>query len=765
MQLGLAIPLAFAVLVGVLGGHLVMPGAIELLAIGLLVVLAGRRWRLAVVLCVAALVAGQLWMVRAGELAPGLTRQDLRLEGRLVSMSRDARLARLVMDVAHCRPLEEALPDCDSLGRVRLSFFGAPPMVPGERWRLTARLRPPSGFANPGTFDYRGWLWREGIQASGYVRREPPPHRLALAPFSLRQRALAFLDEQALAPRHQRWLAALTLGASERLESRDWDLLNASGATHLMVISGLHVGLVAAFALWLARGVAWVVSPGAWRLAVWPWWLAGVAAVAYASLAGLEPPALRAMIMAVVGLWVASGRHAPGRWQAWWLALALVLLVDPLSAWRPGLWLSFAAVALLILIWQGRAQPRGVSGWLWALCRTQLLLAPFMAAAVLLAFDRLAPAAPLVNLVAVPLVSSLLVPLGLLGWLTAWLPGLSALCWALFGLLADILMWLLELVAGWLPLWRPSPLQVVPLGLALGLAALLWVLPGLVPRLRLVGTGVLLVVPFGLVTSSPVPAEGVLRVRVHDVGQGQLVELRTIGYRALYDSGPRFGSGFMPLGSLWPPGQHFDDVLISHADQDHAGGLPALREQHRVGRFLVPPDEPLEVPAQPCIAGREWQRDGVTFRLLWPPAESGELSSNDRSCVLLASVGDQHLLITGDAGRDVERRLLAELPAPVTLLVAGHHGSTTSSGLLLVRHLTPRHVVFSAGRYNPFGHPASPVVRHFRDVGSCLWSTAQDGAVTLWLGGHAQRTVHTERPAAWRRGGVGGGCLGLESPL
>ncbi|MDR9439445.1 MAG: DNA internalization-related competence protein ComEC/Rec2 [Halomonas sp.] len=765
MQLGLAIPLAFAVLAGVLGGHLALPGAIEVLAVGLLVVLAGRRPLFAIGLVVAALVAVQLLMVRGGELAPGLTRQDLRLEGRLVSVARDARLARLTLEVTECRPLaEEALPDCRDLDRVRLSLFGPPAMVPGEHWRLAVRLRPPSGFANPGTFDYRGWLWREGIQASGYVRREPPPRRLAVAPFSLRRRALIHLDGQALAARHRRWLAALTLGASERLESRDWDLLNATGTTHLMVISGLHVGLVAAFALWLARGLARLATPGTWRLAVWPWWLAAAAAVGYAGLAGLEPPALRAMIMTLVGLWVASGRHAPGPWQAWWLALALVLLTDPLSAWRPGLWLSFAAVALLILIWQGRARPQGVIGWFRALIRSQLLLAPLMAAAVLLAFDRLAPAAPLVNLVAVPLVSSLLVPLGLLGWLTAWLPPLSALCWTLFGLLADALVSLLDLAASWLPLWLPASARVGPLGLALGFAALLWALPGLVPRLRLVGTVLLLGVPLGLSSSSSAPAEGLLRVRVHDVGQGQLVELRTAGYRALYDTGPRFGSGFMPLGSLWPPGQRFDDVIVSHADQDHAGGLPALREQHRVTRFLAPPSEAIEVPAEPCTAGREWRRDGVRFRLLWPPAESGELSSNDRSCVLLASVGDHHLLITGDVGRDVERRLLAGLPPTVTLLVAGHHGSATSSGIQMVRRLATRHVVFSAARDNPFGHPASAVVRRFRDVGSCLWSTARDGAVTLWLGGDARRVVRTERPAAWRHGGVGGGCLALESP-
>ncbi|MFG6159748.1 DNA internalization-related competence protein ComEC/Rec2 [Halomonas sp. 1390] len=763
MSLGLAIPLALAVLVGVLGGHLALPGSAELLALALLMALAGRRPRFALGLVILAVVAAQLLTVRGGELPAGLTRQDLHLEGRLASVRRDANLARVVMAVDECRALSSGVPACDDLTRVRLSFFEAPDLVTGERWALTVRLRPPSGFANPDTFDFGAWLRREGIQASGYVRRDPPPVRLAEAGLSLRRQALEHLDAQAPSGRQARWLAALTLGASERLERADWELLNASGTTHLVVISGLHVGLVATFALWLARGVARLVTPAAWRLVVWPWWVAAASAVGYAVLAGLEPPALRAMIMALVGLWVASGRHAPGPWQAWWLALGLVLSVDPLSAWRPGLWLSFAAVAMLILIWQGRPRPRGLRGWLWALVRTQLLLAPLMGAAVLLAFERLAPAAPLLNLIAVPLVSAVLVPLGLLGWLTAWLPPLSALCWDLFALLVEALAALLELVVARLPLWQPATSWVVPLGLALGLAGLSWALPGLTMRLRLAATLALMLVPLGLPAPSPVLAEGQLRVRVHDVGQGQLIELRTAGYRALYDTGPRFASGFMPLAALWPPGQRFDDLIVSHADRDHAGGLPALLDAHRVGRVLSPPGEALGLPARPCTAGRRWQRDGVGFRILWPPRETAGLSANDRSCVLLVSAGAQRLLITGDVGRETERRFLDEVAPGITLLVAGHHGSATSSGLQLVRRLAPRHVIFSAARHNAFGHPADRVVRRFRAVGSCLWSTAQDGAVTLWLGDSARPELIAERPAAGWRGGVGGGCLALES--
>ncbi|MDR5891692.1 DNA internalization-related competence protein ComEC/Rec2 [Halomonas mongoliensis] len=762
MRYGMATLLALAVAGGLWLGTRPPPGLLEGLGALLLLALAWRRPLVWLPLAALAWVAAGLLLARGAILPDGLLREDLAIEGQLISVSREERLTRLTLEVSDCHPLAAGRPGCERLQRVRLSAFEAPAMHPGERWALTVRLRPPAGFANPHTFDYEAWLWREGIQATGYMRREPPPRRLAEARPGLREHALSHLETRGLPPRAERWLAALTLGAGERLTADDWGLLNASGTTHLMVISGLHVGLVAGFTLLLGRGAARLITPSGWRLAVWPWWLAGAAAAGYAGLSGLEPPALRALVMTLVGLWVASGRHAPGPWQGWWLALAVVLLLDPRHAWRPGLWLSFLAVALLILAWQGRPRPRGLHGWAWALVRTQLLLAPLMAAAVLLAFARLAPAAPLVNLVAVPLVSSLLVPLGLLGWLLVPLPPLSALCWWLFARLAEALAWSLERAVALLPLWLPEPHLVTPLAFCLGVMALLWVLPGLAGSLRAAGSLALIAVALSL-SPSGIP-HGQLEVRVLDVGQGQLVELRTAGYRALYDTGPRFISGFAPVSTLWPPGQRFDEVIVSHDDIDHAGGVPLLAEAHRVGRFLAPPGEEIGVSFEYCLQGQAWERDGVRFRFLWPPADTAALSSNDRSCVLEVNAGGERLLITGDVGRRVERSVLLEAEAPVTLLVAGHHGSHTSSGPQLVQWLTPRHVVYSAGRHNAFGHPHAEVVRRFRAADSCQWSTALDGALAFRLGDEGAVPVERRRRLPWRRGGVGGDCLALESP-
>ncbi|MFG6666710.1 DNA internalization-related competence protein ComEC/Rec2 [Halomonas sp. HNIBRBA4712] len=707
------------------------PGALGALAIGAFVLLAiHTEWQRV--------------------LPAGLGGEDLIVTGRVVDAQPLGSAQRLMFDVTRCESPPERL-SCQALGRVRVTAYGEAHYQAGERWTLTLRLRPPRGFSNPGTFDYGQWLWREGVHATGYVRQQPAPVRVSEARSRIRGWALEYLDSLSLEARTQRWLAALTLGDSRQLTQEDWSLLNATGTTHLVVISGLHVGLIASLVLLVSRLLARLITPSNWRLRSWPWVAAGVGCIGYALLAGMGPPAMRAMVMTLLGLWVLSGRHAPGAWQAWWLALLLVILLDPLALWRPGLWLSFLAVAWLIVIWQGRSRPSGLKGWCWALVRTQLLLAPLMAAAVLIAFGRVAPGAPLVNLIAVPLVSSVMVPLALLGWLTAPLFGVGELVWRAFEGTLYLFHALLNVTFGTLPLWEPTAGLKWPLAAALGLLALCWGL-AFVPRwLRVASLGVALALPLAY-QPRPIPP-GALRVSVFDVGQGQLIELESATERLLYDTGPRFRSGFMPLDTLWAPGQRFDRVIVSHGDTDHAGGVEALLADHRVDRWLAPQDETLATAFAPCARGQRWTRDGIDYRVLWPPPGASALTPNERSCVLEARVGEHRLLITGDAGRDSERRFLNDLDEPVSVLVAGHHGSRTSSGVQFVRRARPEHVIFSAGRDNSFNHPADEVVRRFRGIQSCLWSTAHDGAlrVTLTPGQPVEVTPHRRRIGAPKR--------------
>ncbi|MBT2787532.1 MULTISPECIES: DNA internalization-related competence protein ComEC/Rec2 [unclassified Halomonas] len=755
MRLGVAMPAALAALAGGILAWYSHAEALTPNAFGWLLVAA----LLVMVWCPRVgswlLIGGWVFIGVQNEwgsrLPAGLSGEDISVEATVLTAQPLGNAMRLLLSIDKCQSAADrpARPSCSALSKVRISAYSDERFEPGEQWQMTLRLRPPSGFANPDSFNYEQWLWREGIHATGYLRQEPAPVRLSTAGPSLRQLALGFLAQQTLEERTKRWLAALTLGDSEQLTQDDWSLLNATGTTHLVVISGLHVGLVASFVLLLAKLAARFTTPTNWRMRTWPWWLAALACVSYATLAGMAPPAMRAMVMTLIGLWVLSGRHAPGPWQAWWLALALVLIADPLALWRPGMWLSFVAVAWLILIWQGRQRPKGVKGWCWALVRSQLLLAPLMAAAVLMAFGRVAPAAPLINLVAVPWVSSVMVPTALLGWLLSPVPLVGDSVWWLFEQALSVFHLLLTLAVQHWPLWEPDRSLTYPLAFALLLLSLCWGLPAVLPGLRLAATALALALPWWSLSSSIPP--NTLRVSVYDVGQGQLVELRSEHYRLLYDTGPRFRSGFMPLETLWSPGQQFDQVIVSHADNDHAGGIGALLADHRVSQWVAPKGEALPVSSIDCQRGQRWQRDGVRYRILWPPAGENDFSANDRSCVLEVSIGEQRLLVTGDVGTEIERRFLSKVALPVNVLVAGHHGSGTSSGIQFVRHTAPEHVIFSAGRRNAFHHPVDSVVRRFRQQGSCLWSTAHDGALYFWLNAAQPIRIETMRPLPGQR--------------
>ncbi|WP_110664898.1 DNA internalization-related competence protein ComEC/Rec2 [Salinicola halophilus] len=766
---GLAMPVALSALVGAFAGRALVDieGLALLAGVGVLVLLGGIiGWRRpgALLCLLACLWCGwQVYDATGSRLPAAVAGDDFRLEGEIESLQVEARRSRFRLRITACAPLDDVTDearDCPPLRVARLSWYDAPSLRAGQRWSLTARLREPLGFANFDTFDYGAWLWREGIDALGYVRGDAEMR--AEAPFSLRQWALGRLATLDLTPRGKRWLAALTLGAGDRLSDDDWALLNATGTTHLMVISGLHVGLVATLMLWLLRGVSRLIQPSAWRMTLWPWIGAGAAAFAFAALAGFEPPAMRAAIMAGVGLWAASGRHAPGWWQAWWLALALVLVVDPFGLWRPGVWLSFTAVGVLILAWSGRRPPQGVRGWCWALLRSQWLLAPVMAAAVLIAFGRLAPAAPLVNLVAVPLVSAVLVPLGFVGWLGAPWPALASVLWWPFEQFAAGLAAGLAICAAHLPLWEPPPSQRLPLALGFGLWGALWVLPGFDTRWRLAASAMVTATLFGLKT--PEVEEGTLIVTVHDVGQGQLVELRTAQQRVVVDTGPRFSSGFAPASTLWRSGQAFDAVVVTHGDIDHAGGIETFKAQHRVARWWAPPGNALGLPARHCHSATGWVAGESRWEFLSPPAAAAGLTRNARSCVLLVTLGERRVLITGDAGVAEEQAWLDTLrAAPVDVLVAGHHGSRSSSSQTFVAASRPREVVFSSGRGNPYGHPNAEVVARFLAAGSRIWNTAFDGAVRFTLTPSGIE-VHARREPGWqRRAAVEGGAVGVES--
>ncbi|WP_247255338.1 DNA internalization-related competence protein ComEC/Rec2 [Pseudomonas moorei] len=627
---------------------------------------------------------------------------------------------------------------------MRLAWYEGPPVNSGERWRLAVKLKRPAGLLNPHAFDYDAWLLAQRIGATGTVK---DGERLREARWAwrdgIRQRLQA-VDAQG----RTGVLAALVLGDGGGLSRQDWQVLQDTGTVHLLVISGQHIGLLAGVVYLLIAGLA---RYGLWsnRLPWLPWacGLAFAAALGYGLLAGFDVPVRRACLMiGLVLLWRLRFRHL-GVWWPLLLALNGVLLLDPLASLQPGFWLSFAAVAVLIFTFGGRLGP-----WLWwqTWTRAQWLIAIGLGPLLLVLGLPISVSGPLVNLLAVPWISLVVLPPALLGTLLLPVPYVGeGLLWITGGLI-DGLFWVLGWVAGQVPAWVPT--AIPPWVWAIGtLGAFLLLLPRGVP-IRPLGWPMLLLLVFPPRTEIP---EGIAEVWQLDVGQGLAILVRTRHHTLLYDAGPRFGDNDLGERVVLPTIRKLgvdgiDLMLISHAHADHAGGARAIAQGLRVRHVLggEPAELPGELNAGGCESGRRWTWDGVNFEL-WQWAHARE--SNPKSCVLQIEASGERMLLTGDIDMAAERALLdSPLAVATDWLQSPHHGSRSSSSMALLNALQPKAVLISRGQGNSFGHPHPTVLARYKKLGMAIYDSAEQGAIHLQLGRYeAPRSMRLER-RFWR---------------
>ena len=722
--------------------------------------LLGVAWRLPSLRPLAFGAVGFLWaniqvcQVLCEPFPEHLARRDIELTGRIASLPGGTGEA-----VRFLFRVERALlagADIDFDGLVRLSWYrDAPELAAGERWRLVARLKPPHGFANPGGFDYERWLFQQGIKATGYVRDSDENLRLDPGPGvyvidRLRQRLRERIGEMLKGSAGEPLVRALVLGDRSGLGPEQWEVLTRTGTNHLIAISGLHVGIVAGFLFFLSRWVwsrsarltLWIAAPRAAAIAA----LTG--AVAYSALAGFAVSTQRALIMlaVVLGAVLSSRTIRPASGIV--LALVGVLILDPRAVLSYGFWLSFGAVAALLYALGQRLAVDGLwSKWGRAQWAVALGLLPLL----LLLFGRASLIAPAVNLIAIPLFSLVLLPAVLVASLIGLIPGLELP----LVLTAQVLEWgfgLLEAVSGWtwaattVP-WHPGWVWVA----AFSGSALLLAPRGLPGR----WLGLVLLLPLASVRP-PAPGYGEAKFTLLDVGQGLAAVVRTSRHALVYDTGPRFRSGFNTGDAVVRPYLNhegigrIDVLVISHGDRDHAGGYSGLNGKISIARILA--GEPREIPgrtAARCLAGERWSWDGVDFEILHPPTVGRE--GNNSSCVLRVSTrgadASASVLLTGDIEADVEGVLVAEQPERLesNILVAGHHGSNTSTSTAFLEAVAPRFVLYAAGFANRFGFPSDAVRERVRVQGAVQLDTGSAGAIVFRL-----RAAGIEGPWTYR---------------
>ncbi|MDJ0776463.1 MAG: DNA internalization-related competence protein ComEC/Rec2 [Gammaproteobacteria bacterium] len=636
----------------------------------------------------------------------------------------------------------------------------------GEVWRFEAKLRQPRAMLNPGGFDYEAWQFTRGIDGGGYVRTSAANRRLHEAGVGAvdfwRARLAAALDRQCGDCRHVGLLRALLVGDRARIEPTDRQLLTRTATAHLLAISGLHVGLVAGICFWIGRR-GW--SMGLYRLHASRESFAALAgfggACVYAALAGFALPTLRALVMLAVMLLAQQRCYRSSLTQSLALAVCLIVLLDPRAVGSASFWLSVLAILVISIC---LFDSHRLAGWR-QLLKLQWYFALLHLPIGITVFAQVSTSGLAANLVAVPLVSLLVLPLLLLGSLLMLLPGgLAGACLRLadllLGGLTDYLQWLETAGPGVIAAGSIPPL----LNLLLALVLLVLVLPlGRPARVMACALGL------GLAAwRPPLLAPGDFAVTVFDVGLGTAVLVRTRHYSLVYDLGPGRAEGFNATDRvLLPALNHFaldlpERIVVSHVDQDHSGGLysRALADLP-AGRLVSGTPAELRrryaiaAPVGDCHQLDGWRRDGVSFTFLALASRSPRAgNTNNRSCVL--RVGGHHsLLLPGDIEVDSERRLLQEHGEHLAadILLSPHHGSGTSSSAEFIAAVAPLHVVHSASRNNRWGFPRDAVTARYRAAGSRQYRSDDSGAIELHssAAGLSLRAIRQPVRRIWRR--------------
>lgn len=618
--------------------------------------------------------------------------------------------------------------------RFRVSWHDAPELRPGERWVLPLRLKTASGYATPGAWDYEGWLYHQGIRYTGYVRDGLGVRRVGRgrtpsvdAVRAQISRLLAAATESDFA---NGVLRALVVADRSGLDDGARQIFRDTGTSHLMAVSGLHIGLVSG-AVMMLSGALWRLIPAACgrvptRIAAAAVGL--VAAFVYSALAGFGLPTQRALIM--LGVFVAAliGRREPSAIHGVSVAVLLVLAWHPPSVLDAGFWLSFGAV---VAIFAALRWTRYQALWVRAVAVQAVItlgLTPILAVYGL----PVSALSPLVNLVLVPAFGILIVPASLIGGLLVLVSEqwASLLLMPLAGLLDGIEV-LLRLVAE-LSWFLPPVAGVVPAMLS---AAILWMIapPGI--PMRWVGA------PLCLLPWLPRPdivEHGAFHFHLLDVGQGLSAVVETRHHVLVFDTGPEFSSGFSTAEAVVLPFlrrrgyDKLDRLIVSHADNDHAGGTHILLDALTVAETWSGEPADLGPMVRRCQAGDAWRWDGVQFQILHP-ATGSVSSGNNASCVLRVDNAAGSLLLTGDIEAAVEQRLVTSAGESLSasVVVAPHHGSASSSTQRFVEAVDAEQVLFAAGWANRYGFPDPDVVERWALQGATPFDTAMTGTLSF----------------------------------
>lgn len=678
--------------------------------------------------------------------------QDIILHGKVLGIpnaKEDGTRFRFKINQASLK--EEPEKQIQFKGIVRLGWFqNVETINAGESWQLVARMKRPSGFLNPGGFDYEKWLFTERVSATGYIRKSKDQNkRLSASPWwsvnHVRQIIHQKIQTEVEDKPSAAILSALVVAVRTQFDDEQWKLLQQTGTSHLVAISGLHIAVVAGFAF-LPIMFIWGLFPSLNERV--PLRVAGALtgvlfATMYAMLAGFTLPTQRALLMVVIALLALLVRRHYHSSSILAVVVVGVLLLDPLAGMTVSFWLSFLAVTLILIILNRQLEQPPSK--IMQLVKLQIILSLAMLPLTLLFFGTASLLSPIANLFAIPWVSLVVVPLSLLG--LVFMPISSFISNGIFSIAALAIDWMFagfELIAN-SSLASITIAEIPSVYLLSAFAGILFLLlPKGFPAKWL---GLVAILP-ALLFAPDKPKQGEFTFTLLDVGQGMGSVVQTANHTLIYDVGMRYSDTFdigklVVVPFLKSQGiSHVNSMMLSHKNKDHWGGAEAVLKEINVGKVMSSDTEILQETEEAssrkvteCVRGDRWQWDGVRFEVISPPQDYLQ-NSNNRSCVLRVFNDHHSLLLTGDIQKKTEKLLLGfvdEGEATITseVISVPHHGSKTSSTQAFIKAVAPKLALISAGYRNRFGHPKDKVLARYKRMGVEVMGTVNSGAIVV----------------------------------
>ncbi len=663
----------------------------------------------------------------------------------------------------------------------------------GDIIRVTGKLFEPGGYNNPGGFDYPAYLAQSGIyyivnvknadmivileRGSGIFRKIQDWRE------RIRQSFLASTTGPGSAI-----IQAMVLGEEGGLTDELRDRFMAAGVTHIISISGSHLGMVAVLCFGLIRGLLLMMPERFYhRLTLYTdpkniaAWLTLPLVVFYTLLAGAQVATVRSLVMISAGLFAILLNREHALMHSLALAALFILIASPQAIFDISFQLSFISVLVIgyvVSLWnelQFRAETRFKKMRNSALLLIIISLSTGLATGPLVAFyfNQISFAGIVSNLIIVPFAGMVIVPLGLFSGILSLfthhllLAGLnqiaadvfisavsffSRLPFAEFHPPAPAVVWLMFYAVFFISLFMHTRARLLSRFKPFESSSRV----SKIPLIGMAFAGVCLLLPLALCF---MPEQRTV-VSFPDVGQGDCALIQLPGGKTvLIDGGGtrdnRFDIGRRVLAPwLWNKGiRKLDLIVLSHPHPDHMNGLVAILKKFEVAmvwesgmdadlpghdefsamiRDRKIPHRVVSADDPPMILGE------ATISVLHPRRgfdahdRQAYAAENNRSLVVRVRSEGRDLLFTGDIGIEAERNIMRTMPGlKVDLIKVPHHGSRSSSNDAFVSQMRPGVAVVTVGRGNQYHHPSDEVVARYEKIGARICRTDMDGAVTI----------------------------------